>query len=167
MDIYRYLSINILKILLFNIDMDIDIFKIAHINIDILQSGLMDINKNIFKNDLMDIDININIFIKYQCIDNWNVLSIYQSYIRIYQNLLIFRKVWPPRPIFGRNIADFWGHINVCAFKHLFTVKYSLNINENLQYIFLISRWHSHPPPFWNYSEISSFLVSWLPLVSG
>ena len=60
-----------------------------------------------------------------------------------HQNGWIFRKKikWPPQ-----NVANFWGHVDVCTFWHRFTVKYILNINENLQFRFLLS---DYPSPPW------------------
>ena len=51
------------------------------------------------------------------------------------------RALDPPSPFptyFWRtNIADLWVFIDVCDFWHRFTVKYILNVKENLQYRFL------------------------------
>ena len=42
----------------------------------------------------------------------------------------------PPPPHFANHIANFEGHIDVCAFWYNFTIKYILNIKRNLLYIF-------------------------------
>ena len=41
-----------------------------------------------------------------------------------------------PPPHFANHIANFEGHIDVCAFWYNFTIKYILNIKRNLLYIF-------------------------------
>ena len=49
---------------------------------------------------------------------------------------------WPPPALFlEENIANFKEHVDVCAFWHRFTDKFSLNKKENLPYEFSISEW--------------------------
>ena len=63
-----------------------------------------------------------------------------------------FQMAFDPPPSFSENhIADFLGHVDVCAFWYNFAIKYIRSIKGKLQYNFLDRKW--------NLCENSSILV--------
>ena len=81
---------------------------------------------------------------------------------RCYQKGWMFGKVPNGPLIFGKSC--FWGHVDVCGFWYNFTIKYILNLKENLQYNFLdwkwIWKWIGNAPPPLELFRKSSVLVT-------
>ena len=67
---------------------------------------------------------------------------VFQEILRnLFGEALLSQNRWIRLFLEGKIIANLWGPVDVCAFWHRFTVKYSLNIKENLQYKCLIREW--------------------------
>ena len=62
-------------------------------------------------------------------------------------------------------VENLWVHVDVCAFCHSFMVKYSLDIKENLQHEFFISKWPHPPPPPVNFPKMAPYWESRIPLI--
>ena len=83
---------------------------------------------------------------------------------RCYQKGWMFGKVPNGPLIFGKSC--FWGHVDVCGFWYNFTIKYILNLKENLQYNFLdwkwIWKWIGNAPPPGTFPKIIRFGNAWV-----
>ena len=67
---------------------------------------------------------------------------VFQEILRnLFREALLSQNRWIRLFLEGKIIANLWGPVDVCAFWHRFTVKYSLNIKDNLQYKCLIREW--------------------------